>query len=113
MEYAFRGETLTPSQCGRMDQACAFGRPPVSLTFDGDLLHVEQLPLQATLFVVIVDLMADKDTATILQSLRVAYTRSDDTPVRFLPWPLQYACSVYTPLTTKGFDRKHAAVGPC
>ena len=26
MEMAYHGEILTPSQCGRLDQACAFGR---------------------------------------------------------------------------------------
>ena len=25
MEYAYQGEILTPSQCGRMDQGCAYG----------------------------------------------------------------------------------------
>ncbi len=31
MELAYRGERLTSSQCGRMDQACAFGCRPVLL----------------------------------------------------------------------------------
>lgn len=31
MEIAYRGERLTPSACGRMDQACAFGSVPVLL----------------------------------------------------------------------------------
>ena len=25
MEYAYQGEILTPSKCGRMDQGCAYG----------------------------------------------------------------------------------------
>jgi galactokinase len=29
MELAYLGETTTPSQCGRMDQCCAFGVQPV------------------------------------------------------------------------------------
>ena len=29
MELAFKGETTTPSKCGRMDQCCAFGQTPV------------------------------------------------------------------------------------
>ena len=77
MEYAYRGETLTPSQCGRMDQACAFGRNPVSMTYDGSLLDMEQLELAAPMHIVIVDLNADKDTATILRGLRAAYEFSD------------------------------------
>ena len=31
MEFAYQGEVLTPSQCGRMDQACAFGGQPVAM----------------------------------------------------------------------------------
>ena len=31
MEYAYGGENLTPSRCGRMDQACAFGQRPVMM----------------------------------------------------------------------------------
>ena len=38
MEYAYQGEILTPSQCGRMDQACAFGDRPVLLTYDGEFV---------------------------------------------------------------------------
>ena len=29
MEYAYQGEILTPSQCGRMDQGCAYGGKPI------------------------------------------------------------------------------------
>ncbi|MEA2062703.1 MAG: GHMP kinase, partial [Gemmatimonadota bacterium] len=28
MEFAYMGEVLTPSRCGRMDQGCAFGNRP-------------------------------------------------------------------------------------
>ena len=35
MEVAYVGERLTPSQCGRMDQAVAFGSRPVLMTYDG------------------------------------------------------------------------------
>ena len=41
MEAAYQGEVTTPSRCGRMDQACAYGPGrPVLLTFDGDHLSV-------------------------------------------------------------------------
>ena len=33
MELAYQGERLTGSQCGRMDQACIYGKTPVLLTF--------------------------------------------------------------------------------
>ena len=73
MEYAYRGEVLTPSQCGRMDQACAFGRAPVSMVFDGKLMHIEPLALAETLHFVVVDLKVDKDTTAILAALQAAY----------------------------------------
>ena len=38
MDLAYHGEITTPSQCGRMDQCCAFGPRPVLMTFDGDRL---------------------------------------------------------------------------
>ncbi len=30
------GERTTPSLCGRMDQACAYGNQPILMTFDGN-----------------------------------------------------------------------------
>ena len=41
MEMAYLGEITTPSQCGRMDQGCAFGVRPILMTFDGDDLDVQ------------------------------------------------------------------------
>ena len=81
MEYAYRGETLTGSQCGRMDQACAFGCRPMLLEFDGPLLHTEVIALQCDLHFVIVDLRADKDTRTILKALQSAFCSPDETQV--------------------------------
>jgi hypothetical protein len=103
MDLAYRGETLTPSQCGRMDQCCAFGRVPVFMTFDngsaelnnshaaagadgaaaengggggggGVLAKRVKLPPGAELRLVIVDLLAKKDTTEILASLQKAYS---------------------------------------
>ena len=66
MEYAFLGETTTPSRCGRMDQACAYGpNTMVTMTYDGDLLHVEQIDVAADVHLVLVDLRAAKSTATL------------------------------------------------
>ena len=36
MNIAYLGEQRTPSRCGRLDQACAFGVNPVCMTFDGN-----------------------------------------------------------------------------
>eukprot|EP00238_Polyblepharides_amylifera_P008366 CAMPEP_0196590232 /NCGR_PEP_ID=MMETSP1081-20130531/66029_1 /TAXON_ID=36882 /ORGANISM="Pyramimonas amylifera, Strain CCMP720" /LENGTH=412 /DNA_ID=CAMNT_0041913279 /DNA_START=135 /DNA_END=1373 /DNA_ORIENTATION=+ len=73
MEYAYLGEILTPSKCGRMDQACAYGAVPVVLTYDGDQLEVESLSVGEEVHLVIADLKAAKDTVIILQELQAGY----------------------------------------
>lgn len=73
MQVAFEGERLTPSQCGRMDQAVAFGSKPVLMKYDGDLLKVETVTLKETMYIVLVDLKACKDTVEILSSLQHAF----------------------------------------
>jgi len=78
MEYAYQGEIVTPSRCGRMDQGCAYGDRPIMMTFDGDRLDVEELPVRGELHFVIVDLCAGKDTMEILASLNRCYPRPAD-----------------------------------
>jgi galactokinase len=73
MELAYRGETLTPSLCGRMDQICAFGQIPTFLTFDGEGLEIEPIPLNRTFHYLIVDLQGKKDTVTILRDLNTQF----------------------------------------
>lgn len=73
MELAYLGEITTPSRCGRMDQACAFGSTPVLMTFDADHLVTEPLQVGANLYYVIVDLCAGKDTLKILRQLNACY----------------------------------------
>lgn len=74
MQAAYVGERLTPSQCGRMDQAVAFGSTPVIMSYSGDVLQVQPLKtLGASLHIVLVDLCASKDTVKILSSLQQAY----------------------------------------
>jgi UTP-glucose-1-phosphate uridylyltransferase/mevalonate kinase len=73
MEYAYQGEITTPSRCGRMDQACAYGSRPVILTYDGDLVEVTELRVGSPLHIVIVDLSARKSTTQILADLQSAY----------------------------------------
>lgn len=73
MELAYRGETLTPSRCGRMDQICAFGQIPTFLTFDGEELEIEAIPLTSSFYYLIVDLQGQKDTMTILQDLHTQF----------------------------------------
>ena len=73
MEFAYLGEILTGSECGRMDQVCAYGQVPVFLTFDGDEMEVEELSPKKTIYIVIVDLMAGKDTRKILSDLNACF----------------------------------------
>jgi len=73
MEFAFLGEMATPSQCGRMDQGCAFGSKPILMTFDGDQLSIEKIEIKSPIHLIIVDLNASKDTSAILSDLRKAY----------------------------------------
>jgi galactokinase len=73
MELAYQGEILTPSHCGRMDQACAYGNQPISMIFDGDRLDIIKLQIPQKLYFVIVDLRSEKNTPEILRSLQQAY----------------------------------------
>jgi mevalonate kinase len=73
MQAAYEGERLTPSQCGRMDQAVAFGRVPVVMDYEGDVLRVRPATLGAALHLVLVDLAAAKDTVAILAALQAAF----------------------------------------
>ena len=72
MEYAYRGETTTPSRCGRMDQGCAY-QQPILMTFDGDNIDVRELSVPENMYLVIVDLGAGKDTRLILNQLNHCY----------------------------------------
>jgi len=73
MEAAYRGELTTPSRCGRMDQGCAFGRRPILMTFDADLVDVQPLRAGADFHMLIVDLKKGKDTQKILADLNQCY----------------------------------------
>eukprot|EP00301_Raphidiophrys_heterophryoidea_P024930 c823_g1_i1.p1 GENE.c823_g1_i1~~c823_g1_i1.p1 ORF type:complete len:681 (+),score=196.51 c823_g1_i1:54-2045(+) len=70
MEYAYQGEILTPSRCGRMDQACAFGSRPVSMTYDGEFVDAHAIAVAKPIHLVVVDLCAAKDTVIILKELQ-------------------------------------------
>jgi galactokinase len=73
MALAYAGERRTGSECGRMDQACAFGRRVTSLRFDGDALAVETLAPAAALHLLVVDLRRGKDTRRILADLNACF----------------------------------------
>ncbi|MBQ7565210.1 MAG: hypothetical protein IJT16_14635 [Lachnospiraceae bacterium] len=80
MNIAYLGEQRTPSRCGRLDQACAFGVRPVNMTFDGNEILVDRMVVGAPLYYVFADLMAHKDTVRILSDLNSGFpfARSDE-----------------------------------
>jgi mevalonate kinase len=73
MDLAYRGELRAGSQCGRMDQGCAYGSSLLLLGFDGDGMTVEVLCPGSTLHLLIVDLCHAKDTKRILADLNHAF----------------------------------------
>jgi UTP-glucose-1-phosphate uridylyltransferase/mevalonate kinase len=73
MEFAYLGEIATPSRCGRMDQACAYGNRPIVMTFDGEYIDITELNVPKDLFFVMVDLGAGKNTQEILSQLNQCY----------------------------------------
>lgn len=78
MQAAFRGEQRTPSRCGRLDQACAYGTKPVLMEFDGVEIDSRELRAGGTFHWVIANLMASKDTIKILTDLNKAYPFADN-----------------------------------
>lgn len=73
MQVAFRGEQRTPSRCGRLDQACAYGVRPVYMEFDGSEVESKGLTVGSTLYFCIADLCGEKDTVKILADLNKCY----------------------------------------
>ena len=84
MEYAYLGEITTPSRCGRMDQACAYGSRPILMVHDCETTTVEKLHLRAPIHMVIVDLGGKKDTTEILARLNRCYPFPQDMIARNL-----------------------------
>ena len=73
MNIAFYGEQRTPSRCGRLDQACAFGVMPVNMTFDGNEVFVDKIKVKRPLYWVFSELNGSKDTVKILSDLNKCY----------------------------------------
>jgi len=77
MELAYLGEKLTGSQCGRMDQACIYGKTPVLLTFQKSApVRIEPLFPEREIHMFFVDLAGKKDTVKILSDLQYSYLKS-------------------------------------
>ena len=82
MELAYLGERLTASQCGRMDQACIYGKTPVLLVFEkSEDVRVEPIFAGGTIHMFFVDLAGEKDTVRILGDLQSKYLESKDLQV--------------------------------
>jgi UTP-glucose-1-phosphate uridylyltransferase/mevalonate kinase len=73
MQTAYFGEQRTPSRCGRLDQACAFGIQPVHMIFDGNEIDAALLIPRNELYFVIADLMTTKNTIKILADLNRSF----------------------------------------
>ncbi len=73
MNIAYMGEQRTPSRCGRLDQACAYGVNPIRMIFDGNDISVRPLALKCDLYYVVTDLNAHKDTVRILADLNKCF----------------------------------------
>lgn len=82
MEAAYRGEIMTPSRCGRLDQACAYGEKPVLMRFASENIGVERLAVGKDLHWVFADLNGEKDTKKILSSLNACYPFAQDEQAR-------------------------------
>ena len=79
MEAAYDCEKLTGSQCGRMDQACIYGKTPVLLTFHPSAPpRIEPIFPAREIAMFFVDLAGKKDTVTILADLQAAYSDAQE-----------------------------------
>jgi galactokinase len=73
MEIAYTGERRSGSECGRMDQICAFGSRPLLLRFDAEALAIEPLSARERVHLLVIDLRAGKDTRRILADLNACF----------------------------------------
>ena len=73
MFMAYYGEQRTPSRCGRLDQACAYGVKPIDMIFEGSEIKVKPLTLKSNMYFVIADLKSHKNTIKILADLNRSF----------------------------------------
>ena len=73
MFMAYYGEQRTPSRCGRLDQACAYGVKPVEMVFDGNEISVKPLVFKKEMHFVIADSKSHKNTIKILGDLNRSF----------------------------------------
>jgi len=73
MNVAYRGEHKTASRCGRLDQACAYGKSVVEMIFDGEDIMTGRVTVKKPLYWVIAALIGEKDTIKILSDLNKCF----------------------------------------
>lgn len=73
MALAYEGERRTGSECGRMDQVCAYGRRVTALRFDAEALEVDEVEPGGAFHLLILDLRRAKDTRRILKDLNACF----------------------------------------
>ena len=78
MNIAYMGEQRTPSRCGRLDQACAYGVNPICMTFDGNDVSVRHITVKENMYWVVSNLNSRKNTVKILADLNKCYPFADN-----------------------------------
>lgn len=73
MNVAYMGEQRTPSRCGRLDQACAYGVNPICMVFDGYDISVKPIIVKKEMYWVVANLNSAKDTVKILADLNKCF----------------------------------------
>lgn len=68
-EFAYEGEHLALSKCGRLDQVCALGESLVKIDFYENYATTEEIKVKEELNMVVADLKAQKDTRKIMNDL--------------------------------------------
>lgn len=78
MNIAYMGEQRTPSRCGRLDQACAYGVNPICMSFDGNDISVKPISIKREMYWVVANLNSHKDTVKILSDLNKCFPFAND-----------------------------------
>lgn len=73
MEAAYKGERMTGSKCGRMDQCVAIGRDKIAVMEFGVTCSLQIIPNKNPLYFVVADLKSSKNTILILNSLNSCF----------------------------------------
>ena len=106
MELAYLGEKLTGSQCGRMDQACIYGKTPVLLTFQkASEIRVEPVFPGGGIDMFFVDLAGKKDTVKILSDLQQGYLTGTDLQAALGPENEKIVRAAYRTLSAGDAER--------